>query len=88
MGGICKTRHKERGAWFEVECVKKDIIAKEADGEDASFERGLLKSWNSYEGWEITRDALNELSKPPRNQSDRRGKRKKSGVKRKGNGSG
>lgn len=61
MGGICKTKYKERGAWFEVECIKKDIIAKEADGEDASFERGLLKAWAKVPGWGVAQDALDSL---------------------------
>lgn len=71
-GGICHQKGKERGSWFEVQCVKNDIIAKEADGESASYERKLLKSWGKYKGWE---DAL-EI--PPRT----RGKSTRKGLKR------
>jgi hypothetical protein len=63
MGGSCHTKGKEKGAWFEIECVKNDIIAKEADGEDASFERKLLKSWAKFEGWELAQDELDSLGK-------------------------
>jgi 5-methylcytosine-specific restriction endonuclease McrA len=58
MGGeVCYTRYKERGPWFEIQCVKNDIIAKELDGEDASFERGLLKAWGKHPGWEAAQEA-------------------------------
>ena len=52
MGGICHLKGKERGNWFEIKCVKEVVTNKEARGEDASFERCLLKSWSRYEGWE------------------------------------
>lgn len=48
---------------FQIQCVKNDIIAKEADGEDASFERGLLKSWSKYPGWESAGKVLRTLGK-------------------------
>jgi len=63
MGGTCKTKHKERGAWFEIQCVKNDIIAKEADGEGASFEIDLLRAWAKVEGWSAARKALDSLGK-------------------------
>lgn len=53
MGGeVCKIKGRERGPWYEIKCVRETIKLKEASGEDASFERGLLKSWSKYEGWE------------------------------------
>jgi len=50
-GGSCHQKGRERGPWFEIECVKKDIISKEAKGIDTSFEKGLLKSWVKYPGY-------------------------------------
>ena len=61
MGGeICKQAGKERGPWFEIKCVKDNIISKESKGQDAKFGRALLKSWRKYEGWELAKQALNE----------------------------
>ncbi len=65
MGGNCHQKGKERGYWFEVQCVKNDIISKESRGEDASFERNLLKSWGKYPGWE---SALEMLPRKRRNR--------------------
>ena len=63
MAGICYARGKEKGAWFEIKCIKDIIIAKEAKGRDASFERNLLKSWAKYEGYEGANEALASLGK-------------------------
>ena len=52
VGGICYRKGYERGIWFEINCVKEVIVNKEAKGLDASLERGLLKTWANYEGWE------------------------------------
>jgi len=53
MGGeICKKEGSQRGPHFEIKCVKEVIVNKEARGEDASFERNLLKEWSKYKGWE------------------------------------
>ena len=47
MGGeVCYQSTRERGPWFEIKCVK------EIKGEDATFERNLLRSWSKYPGWE------------------------------------
>jgi len=48
----CRKKYFETGNWFQIKCVREDIISKEAKGIDASFERGLLKSWAKYPGWE------------------------------------
>jgi len=53
-----KDSHKkgeERGNWYQIKCVKDVVRNKEARGEDASFERELLKSWHNYPGWEGAR---------------------------------
>jgi len=47
---------------YEIESVKKVIISKEKRGEDASFERKLLKSWSAYEGYEGAKKALDECN--------------------------
>jgi len=59
MGGeVCRHKGKERGPWYEIKSVMAIIISKEAKGHDASFERGLLKSWSKYPGW---KDAANAI---------------------------
>jgi len=59
MGGeICFRKGYERGPYFEIKCIKEDIITKEAKGEDASFQRSLLKSWAKYPGYEGAKEAL------------------------------
>ena len=62
-GNACHRKNKERGPWYEIQCVKNDIISKESRGEDASFERDLLQSWAKYPGWKSARDALFTLEK-------------------------
>ncbi len=57
MGGeICYQKGKERGPWFEIKCVRETIMSKEAKGEDATFERNLLKAWSEYKGYESARE--------------------------------
>ena len=59
MGGeVCKRKGFERGPWYEIQSVKEVIIAKEVKGEDASFERDLLKSWAKYESYKSAKEAL------------------------------
>jgi len=59
MGGeVCRQRGKERGPWYDIQSVADVIKSKEARGADASFERGLLKSWQKYEGYEGAKEAL------------------------------
>ena len=60
---ICKIKGRERGAYFEIQCVKSDIIAKELEGEDTKFERSLLRAWGQFKGWESALDALASLGK-------------------------
>ena len=57
-GGVCYKKNFEKGAWFQIKCVRDNIISKESRGHDASFERSLLKSWSSYPGYEDAADAL------------------------------
>jgi hypothetical protein len=56
--GSCHTKGKERGAWYEIQTVRDVILRKEAKGEDATFERDLLKAWSKYPGYE---DALEPI---------------------------
>lgn len=63
MTTACKQKSKESGHRFQINCVKNDIIRKESRGDDASYERGLLKSWGEYPGWEYATDALASLGK-------------------------
>ena len=59
MGGeVCYRKSYERGPWYDILAVADVIKAKEARGADASFERGLLKSWSKYEGYEEAKEAL------------------------------
>ena len=63
MGGeICYQKGRERGPWYDIKTVKDVVISKESRGEDASFERDLLKSWSHYPGWEEAKKALAALS--------------------------
>lgn len=82
MGGACHAKGKESGIWYEIKCVKETIIAKEKTGEDASFEKGLLRAWSKHSGWESATQALSDTRK----QSKSRGIRRKSntGRQRKG----
>ena len=43
---------------YEINVVKRTIMAMEKKGRDASYERGLLKSWAKYPGWEYAKEAL------------------------------
>lgn len=53
MGGeITLAKGKAKGNQYQIKCVRKTILGKESRGQDADFERGLLKSWAKYEGWE------------------------------------
>ena len=45
------------------EYYRKDIKSKESRGADVTFEKGLLKSWSKYEGYEYAAEALQELNK-------------------------
>jgi len=63
MGGICKIKGQEKGAWYEIQCTVETIRDKEAKGLDASYERNLLKSWSKYEGYEEAKEALASLKK-------------------------
>ena len=48
---------------LEIETIRKIIISREAKGEEAYFERDLLKSWSKYPGYESAGDALRTLGK-------------------------
>ena len=59
MGGeVCHQKGKERGPWYKIQCVREDILTKEAKGEDASFQRSLLRAWSKYPGFEGAKDAI------------------------------
>ena len=56
MGGKASHKNGEgKGSWFQIKCVKDIVRDKEARGEDAEFERKLLKSWSRLKGWEDAR---------------------------------
>lgn len=63
MSGASHTKGKERGIWYEIKCVKETIIAKEKDGEDATFERDLLKAWKKHGGWEDATQPISDTRK-------------------------
>ena len=48
---------------LEIETIRKIIVEREKRGEEAYFERSLLKSWSKYPGYETARDALRTLGK-------------------------
>ena len=45
MSKPCYRKGFERGLWFELKAITEVIAAKKARGEDASFERELLKAY-------------------------------------------
>lgn len=47
-GGACYQKGKEQGLWYEIKCLEDVIILKEKLDKDASFEKGLLKSYRQY----------------------------------------
>ena len=59
---VAKKSGKEQGAWYEIKVVTDIIKLKEAQGKDASFERGLLRAWSKHKGYELAKQALAELS--------------------------
>ena len=61
---VCYQKDNEQGIRFEIKCVKDNILSKEAKGQDASFERGLLKSWSKYPGYEGAKAALESCGTP------------------------
>ncbi len=63
MGGISKKKGKQRGASYEIQCVSDVIQAKELKGQDASFERNLLKKWSVYPEFKEAKVALDNLDK-------------------------
>ena len=48
----------KQGNKFQIRCIRDIIIGKESRGQDATFERDLLKAWSKYEGWESALEAL------------------------------
>jgi len=48
MMSECHAENREQGKWFEIKTIEDIILAKEIDGEDATFERNLLKSWRRH----------------------------------------
>ena len=58
QGAPCHRKGFEHGPWYEIKCTQDVVRNKEARGEDASFERKLLKSWSKYPGWEDAGNAI------------------------------
>lgn len=49
MGGeVCYRPGFERGPWYELLTIRNLISMKESKGKDASYERGLIKSWLKF----------------------------------------
>lgn len=56
-----KRIHRESGATFQIKSVVDCIKGKEKRGQDASYERELLKAWSKVEGYEGAKKALEGL---------------------------
>ena len=56
---------KRKGACCEIKSVADIIKGKEGRGEDASFERNLLRSWSKYKGYETAKQALADCGRKP-----------------------
>ena len=61
---VSKHKGAERGAWYEIQCIADNIRSKEAKGQDATYERSLLKSYSEYKGYESAKQVLIKLGKP------------------------
>lgn len=48
MAGICYQKGKERGLWYEIKCIEDVVANKKARGDNAPFEKRLLKSYGQY----------------------------------------
>lgn len=48
---------------YEINAIRNCIIGKEKRSVDASYERGLLKSWANYPGYEKAGEVLAKLEK-------------------------
>ena len=59
------SKAKGLGAWYQIKSVADIIKGKEGRGEDASFERNLLKSWSHYKGYETAKQALADCGRKP-----------------------
>jgi len=64
MTPVTKARGRQQGGYYEIKCISDVIKAKEAKGQDATFERDLLKSWKNYKGYESAKEALSKLGSP------------------------
>ena len=54
----CRKEYFETGNWFQVKSVRDIAMIKEANGQDASFERYLLKKWSRLDGWRVAGKAF------------------------------
>ena len=64
MGGeITLDKGKGKDTKYQIKCIRKTILGKEAKGQHADFERGLLKSWARYEGWEEAGEPFGDTSR-------------------------
>ena len=55
------TQKTSREIAFQIKSVANTIKGKESRGEDAKFERNLLKHWAKLEGYEDAKKALEAL---------------------------
>ncbi|UCC17965.1 MAG: hypothetical protein JSU58_05280 [Dehalococcoidales bacterium] len=58
----CYRKGYESGPWYEIKAVADVIRMKEARGADTGFERGLLKAWSEFPGYESAKDVLEFLT--------------------------
>ena len=49
----------------EINSVADVIRSKEQRGEDATFERDLLKAWSKYDGYGLAKEVLGSLPQYP-----------------------
>ncbi|MFC1965192.1 hypothetical protein ACFLWG_04260 [Chloroflexota bacterium] len=46
---ICYRKGHEQGLWYQIQEIEKNIALKESMGKDATFEKGILKSYKKYQ---------------------------------------
>jgi len=45
-GGVCHTKNKERGIYFEIQCLQELVDSPTARDEDKKLAKKILKCWS------------------------------------------
>jgi len=61
---VTKAKGRQQGAHYQIQTTADTIVLKESMGQDASFERELLKAWSKHKGYESAKGVLAKLPPP------------------------